>query len=250
MNSSEKICQFLTWDSDFFGQRIARLSRTRLTPATVAEADAWCVEQCIDCLYFLADSNDDETVRLAENHGFHLVDLRLTLTRRIAPQQQVFTSAHDCIRFCRDFDIPFLKDIARSNHLDTRFYFDRNFQRSKCDELYSVWIENSCNGFADAVLVVGQNDVAAGYLTCHLKEKNSGQIGLVGIGPSSQGKGFGAKLIEESLRWFAAQGVEQVEVVTQGRNVPAQRLYQKNGFCTASIGLWYHKWYRTTSRIS
>jgi hypothetical protein len=31
-------------------------------------------------------------------------------------------------------------------------------------------------------------------------------------------------------------------VVTQARNVPAQRLYQKCGFITRSVELWFHRW--------
>jgi hypothetical protein len=33
-----------------------------------------------------------------------------------------------------------------------------------------------------------------------------------------------------------------VRVVTQGRNVRAQRLYQAHGLLTRSIGLWFHRW--------
>jgi len=35
-----------------------------------------------------------------------------------------------------------------------------------------------------------------------------------------------------------------VTVVTQGLNVPAQRLYQKSGFLVSSVYLWYHLWIR------
>jgi hypothetical protein len=31
--------------------------------------------------------------------------------------------------------------------------------------------------------------------------------------------------------------------VTQGKNIAAQRLYQKNGFLIRDLQLWYHKWY-------
>ena len=57
--------------------------------------------------------------------------------------------------------------------------------------------------------------------------------------------GYGAgveKDYESALDWFATQGVEKVTVVTQGRNGAAQRLYQRCGFVTGSIHLWYHKW--------
>jgi hypothetical protein len=33
--------------------------------------------------------------------------------------------------------------------------------------------------------------------------------------------------------------------VTQGRNLAAQRLYQRTGFLIRDLQLWYHKWYLT-----
>jgi RimJ/RimL family protein N-acetyltransferase len=47
----------------------------------------------------------------------------------------------------------------------------------------------------------------------------------------------------EALQWFADQGMDSMEVVTQGRNVAAQRLYQKCGFATKEVQLWYHHWF-------
>ena len=50
-------------------------------------------------------------------------------------------------------------------------------------------------------------------------------------------RGIGWALVAESLRWFAVHGARQVSVVTQGRNVQAQRLYQHCGFLTRSMQL-------------
>jgi hypothetical protein len=33
-----------------------------------------------------------------------------------------------------------------------------------------------------------------------------------------------------------------VTVVTQGRNLPAQRLYQSRGFRTQRLQVWHHLW--------
>jgi ribosomal protein S18 acetylase RimI-like enzyme len=49
-------------------------------------------------------------------------------------------------------------------------------------------------------------------------------------------------LTEAALAWFCAQGLQRAQVVTQGRNIAAQRLYQKCGFRTGEIALWYHRW--------
>ena len=50
-------------------------------------------------------------------------------------------------------------------------------------------------------------------------------------------------LIAAALDWCEAEGAEEVAVVTQGRNVAAQRLYQRCGFVTQRLELWYHKWF-------
>lgn len=236
----DPICTYLEWDSNFFEKRIARLNRSRLDDATAAESQAWCNQNRIDCLYFLADADHPETPRLAANHDFLLVDIRMTLERGVS---EVAANAQPAeIRLAREDDLSILRAIAASGHRDTRFYFDRHFDRTKCDLLYETWIENSFRGFALAVLVAEVGGKATAYLTCHLKEKHS-QIGLVAVGNSHRGQGLGGKLVQGFLSWSRDHSAIRAAVVTQGRNLPAQRLYQRNGFVTASLQLWYHRWF-------
>ena len=94
------------------------------------------------------------------------------------------------------------------------------------------------------VLVAELDRMPAGYVTCHLeRETLRGSIGLVGVSRWAQGRGVGQTLVRRAVDWFTTQGVQHVTVVTQGRNCAAQRLYQRCGFVTGSIHLWYHKWY-------
>jgi ribosomal protein S18 acetylase RimI-like enzyme len=52
------------------------------------------------------------------------------------------------------------------------------------------------------------------------------------------------------MAYFGKRRIAKVNVVTQGRNVRAQRLYQKSGFATDSVMLWYHKWFRNSQLVS
>jgi dTDP-4-amino-4,6-dideoxy-D-galactose acyltransferase len=52
-------------------------------------------------------------------------------------------------------------------------------------------------------------------------------------------------VVRAAQAFFLAQGVTEVTVVTQGRNIEAQRLYQKCGFLSRAIYYWYHKWFPT-----
>jgi dTDP-4-amino-4,6-dideoxy-D-galactose acyltransferase len=231
------LCTILDWDSAFFRRRIARVTPNRLTAEQADAALAWCAEQNIDCLYFLADSDHADTVRAVEARGFALVDVRLVLEHRgVSPMLP------PGIRPSRPDDVPALKAMARVNHRDSRFYYDGHFPAADCDALYAVWIERSCAGYADAVLVAERNGQRAGYVSCH-RSGTGGQIGLLGVGEAWQGQRLGPALIDAALHWFGERGIETVQVVTQGRNLRAQRAYQRCGFVSAEMQLWYHRWF-------
>ena len=237
----EPICTYLDWDSRFFERRIARVSGHRLDEARLSELVAWCKANRIDCLYFLADSDDAETSALAWRNAFLHTDVRLTFERTLAGSTPV-TAPGDNVRLARPGDLGVLRAIARTGHRDTRFYFDPHFERAKCDLLYETWIEKSFSGFAQAVLVAEVNGGAVGYITCSLQGVES-QIGLVGVADKYQGMGLGKQLVEGFLAWSVEQGARRATVVTQGRNLRAQRLYQRMDFLTASFQLWYHRWF-------
>jgi dTDP-4-amino-4,6-dideoxy-D-galactose acyltransferase len=237
----EPICAYLDWDSRFFERRIARVNGHRLDETRLTEALAWCKTNRIDCLYFLADSDDAQIPPLAERNGFLHTDVRLTFERTLTGSAPVIPPG-DRVRLARHGDLDALKAIARTGHHDTRFYFDLHFERAKCDLLYETWIENSFNGFAQAVLVADVTAEPVGYITCSMRGVES-QIGLLGVADKCHGMGLGKELVEAFLAWSVEQGAHRATVVTQGRNVSAQRLYQRLGFLTAAFQLWYHRWF-------
>ena len=233
-------CSFLEWDSHFFARRIGRVEGHRLDAELRSRISEWCREQAIDCLYFLADSNDSQTVVCAEEWKAHFVDIRVTMEFDDMPR----TTSGTNVRACRDEDLPSLRRIARTSHLDGRFFFDPGFQKEQCESFYETWITRSYEGFADAVLVAELDGKPAGYVTCHLERPSlKGRIGLFAVGEEARGFGVGQSLTGGALHWFAGKQVEHVEVVTQGRNVAAQRLYAKCGFQIRSLSIWYHKWF-------
>jgi dTDP-4-amino-4,6-dideoxy-D-galactose acyltransferase len=246
-------CEVLAWDSEFFGCRVGRVHGGRLDRERLAAVDAWCREQSVDCLYFLAGSGDPETAALAEAAGFRLVDLRLTLGA--ATESLSVPEASPQIRPARPEDVPELRRIAAASHHDSRFYADPRFDRGRCGELYATWIEKSCraaNGDSkdgkdklEEVLLAETVGKAAGYISCLISPRDDGplaEIGLLAVGAEAQGRGLGSALVGTALRWFVERRASRVRVVTQGRNTRAQRLYQAHGLLTHSIGLWFHRW--------
>jgi len=269
----------------------------RLNRETLAAIERWVAREAVECLYFLADPADPETAPLAEESGFRLVDLRVTLDRRrggsgpesgagraetatgwsaaaaekasaagavssagppaaAAPagradgaavgEPETTTGPPVPVRPATAADLPRLRRIAAASHRDSRFYHDRHFDRRRCDALYAGWIETSCADPAGVVLVAAAADPAgppAGYVTGTIGEDGAGRIGLFAVAADARGRGVGGALIAAVLDWFAGRGADPVSVVTQGRNVRAQRLYQRFGMRTRSVELWFHRWW-------
>jgi len=234
-------CRVLDWDSAFFGRRIARIDARALV-ANAEEVSGWCQRSGVECACLLVDAADEAGIVAAHEQQFRLVDLRLTLVRPLPPPAAASSSRHDVhIRPVVPSDLDALRAIARISHRDTRFYVDAHFDRTRCDDLYDLWITKSCQGWADAVFVADIGGTVAGYVTCH-RRADGGEIGLVGVDPSVRRVGAAVAMTDAALRWFESVGFGQVRVVTQGRNAPALGLYQKAGFAVQSIEFSYHKW--------
>ena len=232
-------CQFLDWDTAFFGFRIAKVNGSRLTRDGLARIEDWCAAERIRCLYLLADSDDPETMELAAGHGFRFIDIRTHFERPVEIQSHL---APPGIRPARPEDLPALAEIASRSHTDSRFYYDPHFPRERCDALYAIWIEKSCQGYANAVLVAERENKLAGYITCDWTGP-TGQIGLIAVASWARGAGLGKTLVRSSLQLFQNNDVRTVNVVTQGRNIYSQRLYERCGFLLASVQIWYHQWF-------
>ena len=240
--------QLLAWDSEFFGCRVARAADGRLTPASLAELLDWCRREAVDWLYFLADADDDQTVTLAEGAGFHQVDVRIELELALRDRPASASAGPSGVRPARESDLARLRPIAAAGHTDGRYFFDARVPAGRARALYETWIERSVtHGFADVVLVYDVDGTACGYITGRLASDRTASIGLIGVGPEARGRGVGTELVNALLAWASQRGAERATVVTQGRNATAQRLYQRCGFRTRTLQLWYHHWLTTAA---
>ena len=240
-----KICERLSWDSEFFGINVARAAINRLDADTIQKVSSWCQRESIDCLYFLAASEHPQTIRIAEEHGFRLVAVRLTLELILSgwePQKPTKADPHILIRTVRAEDLRALQNIAKDIFTNSRFYADGRFPKDKCQMLYQAWVKNICEGHTDMGLVATIEGQIQGFISGH-KSATTGRIDLVGVRREAQGSGIGNELVHSGTEWYADRGVEHVKVVTQGRNIIAQRLYQRHGYLAHSCQLHYHKWY-------
>lgn len=239
------VCQFLAWDSEFFETAIARFIPYTLNVELLELAFAWCRDENIQCLYYLADPNDYRSILLASSHQFIPVDIRLTFLRRsLNDIPEVKFNNRVKTRTGEFGDLPVLRQIVQNNNWPSRFYFDPHFKRDRVNQFYVTWLENCfIHSLANSILVAEKNDKVVGFIICDM-EGEQGKISLVGVDLNVSGLGIGPQLVYAAIDYFKEHNGTEVQVATQGRNIPAQRLYQKCGFITQSIYMWYHKWFQ------
>jgi dTDP-4-amino-4,6-dideoxy-D-galactose acyltransferase len=225
----------VAWDSAFFGRRIGRVE-----PAALADPAAlgrWISTERLDAVYCLVDAADVAAQRHAVAARFRMVDVRMEFARSLAGVEPA-----SGLRPATEADIPALERIAAASFHGTRYTSDPGFPADAVARLYPTWIANSVRGYADAVLVAEHAGALGGFISCHRGEAGEGSIGLVGVAAAARGGGVGARLVHGARGWLAGAGCRAASVVTQGSNVAAQRLYQRAGFLTRRVSLWYHRW--------
>ena len=235
--------QFLDWDTEFFGVRIARILPRRLDRESLGNVleNLWSAE--VDLVYWASDPSDPESSAAASLYGGLLVDTRcvFSMNMTLIPRSKTFKH---CVG---DYDGPLeceseLEMIAVDCGKYSRFRSDPRISEERCTELYKAWIRNSVSrSFADNVIVTRHEREITG-LVAVLARAGVGTIGLLGVGESFRGQGIGGTLVSAALTWFQAQGCSTASVVTQFRNHAACKLYESNGFTMERTDHYYHFW--------
>ena len=233
--------QILDWDSEFFGMRTAIITPCDLTIQELTDIIWELKTRQIRLVYWASKfKHDTETIkklsgRLVDLKTTFIIDFKtLDLTKFISNRTvEVFTDSQPT----ED-----LYNLAVQSGEYSRFAVDLNFPKTKFVELYKVWIKKSiCKLMAKETLVVRDGNAYVGMVT--LDEKNSrGNIGLIAVDSQFRGKKYGKELVRAAQKWFAIHGYKQGQVVTQGLNISACRLYKKCGYSVEKVEYFYHFW--------
>lgn len=81
----------------------------------------------------------------------------------------------------------------------------------------------------DRVTVARRGGSVVGYAMCRV-DRGHGVIGRLAVVPPERGRGVGAALLSDALRYLCRQGVQRTVLYTQAANQAAQRLYARFGF--------------------
>ena len=235
----------LPWDSELFGFPVAVIQ------AEFIHADRWLSVQealraeGVRLAYASVDWTDTLACDSLRARGARQVDCKrryrkpLT-TECLMPDGLEGVRGRPC---SADFE-----SLALASGEYSRFRTDPNVPRGVFQNLYKIWIRRSLSGeIADTVLALFEGQDLAGMITVAASGE-TGVIGLVAVAAEHRGRGFGRRLVQGAEAWCAAQGLQTLEVITQGQNVPARALYAASGFSCATEEAVFHLWLEPEAR--
>jgi len=234
----------LDWDSKFWGFEVAYLSSKYLTENIMHRVEKIIKRDKFRLIEYLCNCHDNRSVKIAEKNGFHFTDIRLSFEKTLNKNIEYSLPGKIIFAKAKEKDISKLKEISKELYQDSRYFFDDNFDRAKVREFYQCWIERAVLGlFDDECFCLYEGRQPIGF--CSIKynlPSRTANIGLFGLAHKYQGKGLGKALLYMVFSNLMKKNIHKLQVVTQGRNYAAQRLYQGAGFLTKASELWYHKW--------
>lgn len=231
----------LPWDSEFFGFPIARIEACPADEESLGQAISTLRAKGVRLAYWQTGPEDAASNRAAEGNGGRLVNMRAEYscelaaeTSRIAgePMGPAVTAS----------DRDRLHELALQCGEQSRFRLDPAIPEERWASLYRRWMDESLAGtIADAVLVRRSDGAIAGMITVSAAARQ-GEIGLFGVAAEARGQGIGSALVDDAMRWFAANGCATARVATQGENRAARAVYQRAGFGLQRLVNVFHFW--------
>jgi dTDP-4-amino-4,6-dideoxy-D-galactose acyltransferase len=235
--------QILELDSDIFGFPVAKILPDKLEPGELDQVISRLKKEKVRLIFWASNPNDKESQQAAQLcHGF-LADKKATFVIDLDETSKRSTGmVWDIEEYADRLPSADLENLAIQVGRNSRFGADPRIPVDKYFDLYKLWIRNSVNRqVADAVLVVRRADKVVGMATVGAKD-GRGFIGLFAVDPVMRGKNVGVSLVYAAQEWARRKGLRFAQVVTQGENIVACKLYEKCGYRIEKIEYFYHFW--------
>ncbi len=242
-NRTRDFVQLLALDSEIFGYPVAKILPDKLTIEELAQITSQLKEDKVRLAFWASDPDDAESQRAARRfHGF-LADKKVTFVIDIGQiPKRAINNGWEIEEYAETMPCSDLENLAIEVGRYSRFRVDPRIPKGTFLDMYRTWIRNSVNRqVADMVLVVRQSGRVVGMVTLGVKN-GRGDIGLFAVDPVMRRKNLGVSLVFAAQEWTRRSGLRYGQVVTQGKNVAACKLYEKCGYAIDKVEYFYHFW--------
>ncbi len=236
--------RILDWDTSFFGFKVARIVPNDLTTERLKLILGDLRKDGVRLAYWLSDRIvPTELGCNGKISGCRFVGERVTFTADLEATQDSGLQPRAAVRYYDPvMGYADIEGLAVQSGQYSRFANDPNVPKEKFIELYTTWVRRSVKKeIADEVLVIPHEGRITGMVTLATGDGN-GVIGLVAVDRAFRGRGYGETLVRAAREWFVKSGCRHSQVVTQGQNIAACKLYAKCGYAASKVEYCYHFW--------
>lgn len=177
-------------------------------------------------------SNRKDLLNRLSSIGFYLGDVLVELELKKKSISPIY-SDNVCYREFNCNDVDGIKKIARESFTIDRYHTDKNLPSHLCDRYYEEWAYNSCNGFAEGIIVAEVDHNVCGFFTYKTyADDQFGHLVLGALDKNYRGRGIFKGLIIESAKSMLCKHdtLMGIMVGTQISNISALRAYINAGF--------------------
>jgi len=229
--------KLMTWDTDFFQQKIGRIDcydETELSSLLIQAR-----KENYKLIYVFGNESLFPSQEVLSEFDGSLVDQKVIYeNKKLITKEINFPVEEYAFSEINEE----LEQLAYVSGRYSRFHLDRHFHRFDFYQMYKTWIAKSVSKeIADKVFVVYDKNQICGMITLKISA-NKGIIGLIAVSDLHRGKGFGQILNDACCNELLQQNINILEVATQKENVNACMFYEKNGFTVQSVTNIYHFW--------
>ena len=231
--------QFLEWDSNFFGFKVAIIFISDKNELELDQRLSLLKARGFTLVYVISDHYADFNMELMKMYDGRFVDEKVTYSKKVEGN---FDSNINLISYDKSFPTVSMISLAIESGIFSRFKRDSRIGTAKFEELYRLWIINSVNhSIASEVLIYTEKENILGLITLSGEDKTS-NIGIISVDSNSRGLGIGRILMHGGELWAKENGFNDINVVTQKDNIPACKLYEACGFYIKDTKYVYHFW--------
>ena len=224
----------LSWDSGFFGMRIAKACVASMEDIAALSRQEGDLRNHFDLIYLFSEPGLDIPF-----DGARLVDSKAVFSATDLSQSEGCPAV---VRWESRETSDSLVSLALVSGKYSRFKTEPRFPAGSYERLYMRWIEQSVNGsIATDVFCYMKGDCPRGLLTLDRRDDKN-VIGLVAGDEDCQHQGIGTALIKHAVTYVHEHQGNRLSVATQLDNEPACRLYSRCGFSLESVTKIWHWW--------
>ena len=254
----------LEFDSQVLGIPTARLTYDGEDEEMLLRAMKECEERGIELLFWTAPSVSPSIEAMCKRDGHFIDGGRVVYsgtwnTEDICSLQSAFSSSEVSVEKFTGSEVTHdLRSLAILAGVCSRFSMDPKIKKTQMEALYGKWIENIVSGaHAHESDPTNYDPTAVAHVMFVATHPSGKQVGfvalkvcgevmkgsLMSVSPAFQGCRIGTGLVAKCIQWGQDHGLTRCEIITQGQNTPARKVYQKFGFShTDVVGHDIHFW--------